>query len=69
MTKALKTSNIKTVLFILRTIDKERESYCTRDVASHISSTSNTSATPRDVSVSAMSKQTVISSALFAAKP
>jgi hypothetical protein len=40
VTEALKTSNIKTVLSILRTIDKERKLEYRR--LPHISSTSNT---------------------------
>ena len=54
MTEALKTGNIKTVLSILRTIDEEKLEYRR---CSHISSTSNTSATLRDVSVSAASDE------------
>jgi hypothetical protein len=54
VTEALKTGNIKTVLSILRTIDEEKLEYRR---CSHISSTSNTSATPRVVSVSAASDE------------
>jgi hypothetical protein len=54
VTEALKTSNIKTVLSILRTIDKEKLKYRR---CSYISSTSNTSVILRDVSVSAVSDE------------
>jgi hypothetical protein len=54
VTEALKTGNIKTVLSILRTIDKEKLEYRR---CSHISPTSNTSATLRVVSVSAASDE------------
>jgi len=54
VTEALKTGNIKTGLSILRTIDEEKLEYRR---CSHISSTSNTSATLRAVSVLAASDE------------
>jgi hypothetical protein len=53
VTEALKTSNIKTVLFILRTIDKEGRKLSTSDDATYILMPKTLVPKTRDISASA----------------